>query len=231
MMRKKICVFLCLLAMLVSILTPQGAVKAKKRPVMNQKSATMYVGSSLTLKVKNVKKKAKIKWKSSNKKAVKVSQTGKLKAVKTGKATITAKVSGKTVKCKVKVVKALARKDFALEMDDEKGNSYTNFIDYAKYWKDYPHDLVTADRGDLSVRGVGIGTSCSKVFKTYGETKKEKITFTNAAMISALYDLDLSECSYYLLYTYTEKKVPYQLLFGVDGKNRVNVFCMVENFV
>lgn len=230
-MRKKIYVFCCLLAMIVSVLSPQGAAAAKKKPVMNKKSATMYVGSSLTLKVKNVKKKAKIKWKSSNKKVVKVSKKGKLKALKTGKATITAKVSGKKVKCKVKVVKALAREDFALEMDDEEGNFYTNFIDYAKYWKDYPHDLVTADRGDLSARGVGIGTSCSKIFKTYGETKKEKITFTNAVMINTFYDLDLSDCSYYLLYTYTEKKVPYQLLFGVDEKNKVNVFCMVEDFV
>lgn len=229
-MRNRICALLCLAAMLISALSPQEAAMAKKKPAMNKKSTTMYVGSSLTLKVKNVKKKAKITWKSSNKKVVKVSRKGKLKALKTGKATVTAKVSGKKVKCKVKVVKALERKDFALEMDDEKGNHYTNFIDYAKYWADYPHDVVTAEKGDFSSRGIGIGSSCAKVFAAYGETKKVKVTFSEAAIVSGFYDIELYGCSYYLLYTYREKGVAYQMLFGLDSKNKVNVFYIVEDF-
>lgn len=46
-----------------------------------------------------------MKWSSNKKKVAKVNKNGKITGVKAGKATITAKVDGKTLKCKVTVKK------------------------------------------------------------------------------------------------------------------------------
>ena len=72
-------------------------------PKLSAKKATLYVGQSKKLNVKNTKK--KIKWSSSNKKVATVSKKGVVKAVKAGKATITAKVGKKKLKCQVTVKK------------------------------------------------------------------------------------------------------------------------------
>lgn len=68
---------------------------------LSKKTVYMSKGKTYTLKVKGTK--AKVKWKSSNKKIVTVSKKGKLKAKGYGTAKITAKVKGKTLKCTVKV--------------------------------------------------------------------------------------------------------------------------------
>lgn len=70
-------------------------------------SASLTVGSKTTLKIKNVTK--GIKWSSSKKTVAKVSTKGVVTAVKPGTATITAKVGGKTYKCKITVVNASAK--------------------------------------------------------------------------------------------------------------------------
>jgi hypothetical protein len=69
---------------------------------LNKKSVTLETGQSAKLKVKGSKR--TVKWKSSNKKIVKVTKKGKVTAKKAGKATITAKVGKKKLKCKVTVV-------------------------------------------------------------------------------------------------------------------------------
>ena len=74
---------------------------------LNKKKVYMLPGDTLKLKVTGTKK--KVKWKSSNKKVVSVSKKGKLKAKKPGKATITARVRGKKLKCKVIVERTTAR--------------------------------------------------------------------------------------------------------------------------
>ena len=79
-----------------------GEAKAAVKPKLSKTSVAMYPGQSTKLKVKNTS--AKIKWSSSNKKIAKVSSKGTVKAVKLGKCTITAKVKGKKLKCKVAVV-------------------------------------------------------------------------------------------------------------------------------
>lgn len=70
---------------------------------LNKKSATMWVGDTLQLKVKNTKK--KIKWSSNKKSIASVSTKGKVKAKKSGKAVITAKIGNKKLKCKITVRK------------------------------------------------------------------------------------------------------------------------------
>lgn len=96
--------------MMLSIL-PATQVNAATKPKLSKTKITMTVGQSKKLKVKGIsKKRAKcIKWKSSSKKVVTVTKTGKIKARKAGKATITAKVGKKKLKCKV-VVKRKRKK-------------------------------------------------------------------------------------------------------------------------
>ena len=82
------------------------AEQTKTAPVstvkLNRSEVIVPVGITVPLKVEGSS--AKVKWKSSNKKVAVVSKKGKVKIRKTGKAVITAKVAGKTLKCKVKVV-------------------------------------------------------------------------------------------------------------------------------
>ena len=68
---------------------------------LNKKTATICVTGTVKLKVTGTKK--KVVWKSSNKKVATVSSTGKVTGKKKGTATITAKVGGKSYKCKVTV--------------------------------------------------------------------------------------------------------------------------------
>ena len=67
---------------------------------LSKKSLTLVAGSSKKIKVKGTKK--KVKWSSSNKKVATVKK-GIITAKKPGKATITAKVGKKKLKCKVTV--------------------------------------------------------------------------------------------------------------------------------
>jgi len=76
-----------------------------KKPSFKQKKLNLVKGKSKTLKIKNISKQAKVTWKSSNKKAATVSAKGSVKAIKKGKADISAviKVAGKTYTLKQKV--------------------------------------------------------------------------------------------------------------------------------
>lgn len=91
--------------MMVFSIFPATQVNAATKPKLSKTKITMTVGQSKKLKVKGISKKRakRIKWKSSKKKVVTVTKTGKLKARKAGKAVITAKVGKKKLKCKVVV--------------------------------------------------------------------------------------------------------------------------------
>ena len=103
-------------AMVFSMLTGFTAAAAKK-PSLNQKKLSLNEGTTKRIKIKNANKKAKITWKTSKKAIVKITKKktkGKaayadIKAVKKGKAVITAayRLKGKTtsLKCKVTVTK------------------------------------------------------------------------------------------------------------------------------
>lgn len=97
--------------MMIFSVFPVAQVNAATKPKLSKTKITMTVGQSKKLKVKGISKKRakRIKWKSSKKKVVTVTKTGKLKARKAGKATITAKVGKKKLKCKV-VVKRKRKK-------------------------------------------------------------------------------------------------------------------------
>ena len=80
---------------------------ADSKMKLNKKNVTLAVGKTQKLKVKNLPKNATVSWKSSKKSVASVSNKGKIKAKKAGKATIRCKVTygskRKTLKCKVNV--------------------------------------------------------------------------------------------------------------------------------
>ena len=102
---------------------PQQAEAAVR---ISKTSVSVNVNQTVTLKVTGTK--AKVTWKSSNKKVATVNSNGVVKGVKKGTATIKAKVSNKTLKCKVKVKKPSKSK----KKSDSKGSKiskeqYANF--------------------------------------------------------------------------------------------------------
>lgn len=104
---KKLSVFVVAIVMSL-ILIPTTNTNAAQKPKLNKKSATIYVGKTVKLKVKGNRK--KVKWSSSNKKVATVSSKGKVKGKKAGKATITAKVGNKKLKCKITVKQKSVKK-------------------------------------------------------------------------------------------------------------------------
>lgn len=77
--------------------TVQAATKVK----LNKSSTYVIKGSTVKLYMKGTSR--KVQWKSSNKKIATVSSKGVVKGVKKGSTTITAKVNGRSYKCKVTV--------------------------------------------------------------------------------------------------------------------------------
>ena len=84
-----------------SLLFPGKAVNAAPRMRLNKTAVTLIQGKTVKLRIIGTKR--KVTWKSSNKKIAKVNKKGVVKALSPGKCTITAKVRGKKLKCKVTV--------------------------------------------------------------------------------------------------------------------------------
>ena len=103
-MKKNLRIFFGFVCLIVSIFCTSISAEVASVPRLSQTSANMIVGEKLTLKVSNTKK--KVTWSSSNKKIATVTTNGVVKAVKAGKANITAKTSGKKLVCKVTIKNA-----------------------------------------------------------------------------------------------------------------------------
>lgn len=95
---KKLLPLLLILMLILGISMPANAAA---NPRLNSTKKVLYVGKTSQLKVVNWKK--AVKWSSSNNKVVKVSSKGKITAVKTGTATVKARIAKKTLTCKVTV--------------------------------------------------------------------------------------------------------------------------------
>ena len=78
--------------------------EAAKAPKLNKKTITLRAGAKKQLKVKNLKKKQKVKWKSSKKKIATDSKKGLVRAIKIGITKIVAKVGKKKLVCHVRVL-------------------------------------------------------------------------------------------------------------------------------
>lgn len=133
--RKRLVWFLVLLmvANLLSPIATESYAKKKtikvKKITLNHSSYKLQKGKTLKLKVSFKPKKTtqkKIVWSSSKKSVAKVSNKGVVKALKVGKATITAKVKGtkKKAVCKIQVInKEGSNLDLTPRPTDRQGNS------------------------------------------------------------------------------------------------------------
>lgn len=92
----------------VPMMRGTAVLAAKKTVKLNKTKATLTLGTTLLLKVKNLPKGKKVQWSSSNKKAAVVSNKGRVTAQKAGVAKITAKVGNQQYTCKVTVEKMTA---------------------------------------------------------------------------------------------------------------------------
>ena len=109
-MKKNIGVLILSFAMVLSLMAPSG-VEAAKSPKLSKGKVNVNVGKTVTLKLKNVSKKAKVKWTSKSKKIARITKStkksAKVKGVKAGKTTIKATYrlgkKSKTLSCKITV--------------------------------------------------------------------------------------------------------------------------------
>lgn len=143
----------CILLTLCLSLSLAPSADAKKKVKLNKSKLTLTVGKTYSLKLKNNKK--KVRWSSTKKKVAAVTKKGKVTAKKAGKATITAKVSGKKYKCRV-TVKAKT-KSTPSAPDNNNGFTTTITTDYAASFqilKDYilTHG-ATNNSGDKVING------------------------------------------------------------------------------
>lgn len=193
-MKRKIAVLLSFIMVfsLISVVPVQAKAKIK----LSKKKLTMYAGQSKKIKVKGTRK--KVKWTSSKKSVVTV-KSGKLKAKKAGKATVKARVAGKTLKCKVTVKrKKTTKKPDKNTPAGTPGNSSTNntakgslnhksaTIDImqsvqlkltgavVKSWKSGDEDIATVD-GNGKVTAVQKGNTTIICTDTSGATYECKI--------------------------------------------------------
>ena len=98
-----LCLALCMAvpALLPVNLGIETAARAESKVKLNKTKATLCLGETLQLKLKNAD--GKVKWSSSSKKVATVSKKGVVTAKKAGKAKITAALNGKKYTCTVTV--------------------------------------------------------------------------------------------------------------------------------
>lgn len=144
--------FFCLFILVNSIFSDTDIVQAASAQ-LNRKSATLWVGDTLQLKVRGAGK--KVKWKSSKKTVATVSLKGKVKAKKAGKTIITAKTGGKEYRCKITVRKtALSAKSITLK----NGASAALTLKFPKKkvrWFSSDNSIAYADGKRVYARAVG----------------------------------------------------------------------------
>lgn len=86
---------------LIMLFVMGAPAEAKKKVTINKKEVILIKGQSVTLKLKNTRK--KVTWCSTKKSVAAVSKKGRVTAKKPGIATITAKIGKKSYTCKVTV--------------------------------------------------------------------------------------------------------------------------------
>ncbi len=177
-MKKVLSMVLC--AMLVVTALPFTADAAAVK--ISKKSATVYAGKTLQLKVLNTKK--SVKWSTSNKKVATVSSKGLVKGVKEGKATITAKVGKKKYTSKITVKARLNATKATLTVG---GSTQLKMYGVSKVtWSTSNKSVATVtSKGKVTAKKAGSATITAKVGKkkyTCKVTVKAKLNATSKTL-------------------------------------------------
>lgn len=187
-----------------------SVVQAKAR--LNYSWITMTEGYSMKLKVSGTKKKAK--WSSTNKKVAKVSTKGIVYGKKAGKATVTAKVGGKKLKCSVKVTKIpkkvvkiveykdttfnvselhlnlydVACKDDKSVVSETKNGTFTLELLNSSgsiTWKSSNENIATVNKGIVTAKAKG---NCTVTATCGGKNYNCPVTITDYSDIEQVYN-------------------------------------------
>jgi len=155
-------------------LTDQGAAVSTMATKISLKSKVSVVkGVTYTIKLTGNKSK-KVKWTSSNSKVAKVVKGTKtnvtIKAMKVGKATITAKVGGKKYKCTVNVIGTLGQKWIAVPMLDTKKLTLKHAK--VKSWKSADPSIVKVNKKGVLTPGMKKGETYVVCTDTLGNKYK-----------------------------------------------------------
>lgn len=153
-------------------------VTVKEKPQLDKK-ATICVGSKSQLFVTGTAK--KVTWKSSKPKVVKINKRGIITGKKLGKATITAKVGAKTLKCKVSVKKAIKVTKTAINVENGgtipvQYNSYSIFATCADQ-SIAKVSVVDSGMGEAQVLVYGVKDGTTTVTIT-NDCNKESVKVT-----------------------------------------------------
>lgn len=178
--------------------------KETANPKLSSSLKTLYKGQSSTLKVTEYK--GKVVWSSSDNNIVKV-KDGKVTAINNGTATISAKVDGKKLNCKITVKKNTLNKS---SISITKGNSYTLKVTGSSTveWSSSNTNIATVKAG--KVYGVSAGTTnitakvagdvlvCKVTVNKPKEYKTYKVTIPTVNQKKAGYPRGCEGVSFYM---------------------------------
>ncbi len=174
-----------LLLLLLPVRMP-GCVTAQAAVKISARSKTLVKGKTYTLKITGTKK--KVTWSTSRKSVATVNSKGKVTAVKQGKATITAKVGGKSYTCRITVVpfsrtketlnKAVSfyrPKGWVYEGKDEPEDSLTKYL-YAPTQESASGIVVTVTSTKMLASDVTkLGKKLASYYKSLYEKQKVNV--------------------------------------------------------
>ena len=188
---RKIIAIIAVFCMVLSAIPVQAA-----SPSINKKSATIYVNTSINLKINNNKK--KVSWSSSNKSIATVTSSGKVTGKKVGTATITGKVGSKKYICKITVRKSnikvtgisLDKKNISLDIGKTCAVKATiapsNVTKKSVKWQSSNTSVATVDNNG-KVTGKKAGTATITAISTDGSNKKAQCKVTvNDVKVSSM---------------------------------------------
>lgn len=178
--------------------------QAKATAVMlNATGKTMSIGEKVTLKVYGAT--SKIKWSSTNKAVATVNQKGKVTAKSAGTATIKAKVSKKTLKCKITVNKPA--KTYKSKVLYEDGEIIITFTGISGKENDYQVDFLIeniSDRDleiqvrDTSINGFMVSPICSMEVAAGKKTKDSMKIWGDDAETTPLSEISNIETKFWI---------------------------------
>ena len=167
-------------------------VEAKTKVGINKTQVSLYVKKTTTLKVTGVK--GQVKWSTSNKNVVTVSNGGVLKAVKKGTAVITATVDKKKFTCKVSVKNpSISKKAITLKLGKTTTLSVKNAVGKVK-WSSSNKKVASVNskgvvkavkKGTATITAVASGVKLKCTVKvTENDVKDIKVTGLSIAASS-----------------------------------------------
>jgi len=179
-------------------------------------NATVYTGSTLTLKISGTS--SKVTWTTSSKKIATVSSKGVVTGVKAGTTTVTATVGGKKYNCKVTVRKPFLNKT-TLKL--QKGNTATLKLTGAKgtvTWTSSSKKVATvSSKGLVTAKAAGTTTITAK---DKNGTYTCKVTIINSKLTVSASEISLNQKSYVTI-TVKNSSDDEQILYTVGDKSLI----------